>query len=289
MKNKKLIIAIIVIACAVIGCLIFVVACDGPKVTGVKSLVAANVKAQSKVDNYHMDGTVNMDIALDPEQSDLLEDILEHVNIELPVKMTVDTDAGSESAHITTDATVKLFGQSVPVQTAEVYLDIKNTVAYSRSGDSTKWKQTGDEETQLEFKDLAGGLAVVGKTVLDNATFKETEEYYSLVIPAEKAADLVAKLNLLERVDLGIADVRDITVEGGQIVYNVDKTTHLVSSVELKNVDVRGKGVYKGVSADLLAPTNGTFRFSRYNELEDSEYAIPEEILKAGSGKSGKD
>ena len=236
-----------------------------------------------------MDGTVNMDIALDPEQSDLLEDILEHVNIELPVEMTVGTDAGSESAHITTDATVKLFGQSVPVKTAEVYLDIKNTVAYSRSGDSTKWKQTGDEETQLEFKDLAGGLAVVGKTVLDNATFKETEEYYSLIIPAEKAADLVAELNLLERVDLGIADVRDITVEGGQIVYNVDKTTRLVSSVELKDVDVRGKGVYKGVSADLLAPTNGTFRFSRYNELEDSEYAIPEEILKAGSGKSGKD
>ena len=232
-----------------------------------------------------MDGTVKMDITLDPEQSDLLEDILEHVDIELPVKMTVGTDAGSESAHITTDATVKLFGQSVPVQTAEVYLDIKNTVAYTKTGDSTEWKQTGDEETQLEFKDLAGGLAVVGKTVLDNATFKETEEYYSLIIPAEKAGDFVADLNLLERVELGIADVRDITVEGGQIIYNVDKKTRLVSSVELKNVDVRGKGVYKGVSADLLFPTNGTFRFSRYNELEDSEYAIPGEILKAGAGK----
>ena len=285
MKNKKLIIAIIAIACLVIGGLIFVVACDGPRVTGVKSLVAANLKAQSKVDNYHMDGTVKMDITLDPEQSDLLEDILEHVDIELPVKMTVGTDAGSDSAHITTDATVKLFGQSVPVQTAEVYLDIKNTVAYTKTGDSTEWKQTGDEETQLEFKDLAGGLAVVGKTVLDNATFKETEEYYSLIIPAEKAGDLVADLNLLERVELGIADVRDITVEGGQIIYNVDKKTRLVSSVELKNVDVRGKGVYKGVSADLLFPTNGTFRFSRYNELEDSEYAIPGEILKAGAGK----
>ena len=135
------------------------------------------------------------------------------------------------------------------------------------------------------LKNPAGGLAVVGKTVLENATFKETEEYYSLIIPAEKAGDLVADLHLLDRVDLGIADVHDITVEGGQIVYNVDKTTRLVSSVELKNVDVRGKGVYKGVSADLLAPTNGTFRFSRYNELEESEYAIPEEILKAGSGK----
>lgn len=105
MKNKKLIIAIIAIACLVIGGLIFVVACDGPRVTGVKSLVAANLKAQSKVDNYHMDGKVNMDITLDPEQSDLLEDILEHVDIELPVKMTMGTDAGSESAHITTDAT----------------------------------------------------------------------------------------------------------------------------------------------------------------------------------------
>lgn len=285
MKNKKLIIAIIAIACVVIGCLIFIVACDGPRVTGVKSLVAANVKAQSKVDNYHMDGKVNMDIALDPEQSDLLEDILEHVDIELPVEMTMGTDAGSESAHFTTDATVKLFEKTVPVQTAEVYLDIKNTVAYTKTGDSTEWKQTGDEETQLELKDLAGGLAVIGKTVLENATFEETEEYYSLIIPAEKAGDLVADLNLLERVDLGIADVRDITVEGGQIIYNVDKKTRLVSSVELKNVDVRGKGVYKGVSADLLFPTNGTFRFSRYNELEASEYAIPEEILKAGPGK----
>ena len=131
----------------------------------------------------------------------------------------------------------------------------------------------------MEFKDLAGGLAKLGKTVLDNATFEESEEFYSLIMPAEKAGDFVADLNLLERVDLGFADVRDITVEGGQIIYNVDKTTLLVSSVELKNVDIRGKGTYQDVSANLVFPTNGTIRFSRYNELEDAEYAIPEEVL----------
>ena len=285
MKRKKLIIAVISVACLVIGCLVLIVACQGPGVTGVKSLVAANAKAQSKVNNSHMAGKVKMDVTLDPEESGLLESLLERVDVKLPVRMTMDTDAGRESAHITTDARVKIAGQSVPVKTAEVYLDIKNTVAYTRTGDSTEWKQKGDEETQLEFRDLAGGLAIAGKTVLENATFEETEESYSLIIPAEKAGDLVADLNLLERVDLGIADVRDITVKGGQIIYNVDKTTLLVSSVELKDVDLRGKGTYQGVSADLLFPTNGTFRFSRYDELEESEYAIPEEVLMAGSGK----
>ena len=272
-------------ACLVIVGLILIVACQGPRVTGVKSLVAANVKAQSKVNNYHMDGTVKMDITLDPSESGLVEDLLEKADVKLPVKMTIDTNAGRESAHITTDASVKIFGKTVPVKTAEVYLDIKNTVAYTKTGESTKWKQSGDEETQLEFKDLAGGLAIVGKTVLENATFKESEEYYSLIMPAEKAGDLVASMHLLDRVDLGIGDVRDITVEGGKIVYNVDKKTLLVSSVELKDVDIRGKGTYNGVSADLTFPTNGTLRFSRYNELKDSEYLIPEEILTAESGK----
>ncbi len=285
MERKKLIIAIIAMACLVIVGLILIVACQGPRVTGVKSLVAANVKAQSKVNNYHMDGTVKMDITLDPSESGLVEDLLEKADVKLPVKMTIDTNAGRESAHITTDASVKIFGKTVPVKTAEVYLDIKNTVAYTKTGESTKWKQSGDEETQLEFKDLAGGLAIVGKTVLENATFKESEEYYSLIMPAEKAGDLVASMHLLDRVDLGIGDVRDITVEGGKIVYNVDKKTLLVSSVELKDVDIRGKGTYNGVSADLTFPTNGTLRFSRYNELKDSEYLIPEEILTAGSGK----
>ena len=285
MERKKLIIAIIAMACLVIVGLILIVACQGPRVTGVKSLVAANVKAQSKVNNYHMDGTVKMDITLDPSESGLVEDLLEKADVKLPVKMTIDTNAGRESAHITTDASVKIFGKTVPVKTAEVYLDIKNTVAYTKTGESTEWKQSGDEETQLEFKDLAGGLAIVGKTVLENATFKESEEYYSLIMPAEKAGDLVASMHLLDRVDLGIGDVRDITVEGGKIVYNVDKKTLLVSSVELKDVDIRGKGTYNGVSADLTFPTNGTLRFSRYNELKDSEYLIPEEILTAGSGK----
>ena len=279
MKNKKTILTIIIIACLVIGCLIVIVACSGPKVTGVKSLVAANVKAQSKVDNYHMDGTVKMDIALDPSESGLVQDLLEQADVNLPVKMTTDTDAGRETAHITTDASIKIFGKTVPVQTVEVYMDMKNTVAYTRIGESTEWKKSGDEEEQMEFKDLAGGLAKLGKTVLDNATFEESEEFYSLIMPAEKAGDFVADLNLLERVDLGFADVRDITVEGGQIIYNVDKTTLLVSSVELKNVDIRGKGTYQDVSANLVFPTNGTIRFSRYNELEDAEYAIPEKVL----------
>ena len=77
---------------------------------------------------------------------------------------------------------------------------------------------------------------------------------------------------------VGIADVRDITVEGGQIIYNVDKETLLVSSIQLQDVDVRGTGVYEETSVDLKFPINADFQFSRYNELEEAEYAIPEEV-----------
>lgn len=278
MKRKKLIRAIITIVCLAILCLIVIVACTGPRVTGVKSLVAANIKAQSKVESYHMDGKVNMNITLDPSEAGKLQALLRKVNPKLPVKMTIDTDAGAETAHITTDASVTVFGKTVPVQTAEVYLDMENQVAYTKTGESGKWKKSGSEENQIEFKELAGGLAKMGKTVLENATFEETEKYYTLTMPADKAGDIVADLRLLDRVDLGIADVRDIIVEGGEIVYNVDKETRLVDSVELKDLDIRGRGTYEGVSVDLKFPTNGVFRFSRYNELEESEYAIPADI-----------
>lgn len=281
-RKKILIIAIVAFACLIVGCLIAFAACQSPKVTGVKSLTAANVKAQAGVDSYHIDGAVNMKIVLD---SDELQKYLGQVTLKLPVKMKMKADAGTDSAHITTDASVKVFGKTVPVQTAEAYLDFENMVAYTRTGESPKWKKSGDEKEQMAFKDMAGGLAMIGKSIMKNAVFEESEEYYSIVMPAEKAGDLVTSLHLLDRVDLGIADVRDITVEGGQIKYNVDKETRLVSSIELEDVDVRGKGTYEGMSVDLKFPLNGTFRFSRYNELEESEYAIPEEVLAQGAPK----
>ncbi len=281
-RKKILIIAIVAFACLIVGCLIAFAACQSPKVTGVKSLTAANVKAQAGVDSYHIDGAVNMKIVLD---SDELQKYLGQVTLKLPVKMKMKADAGTDSAHITTDASVKVFGKTVPVQTAEAYLDFENMVAYTRTGESPKWKKSGDEKEQMAFKDMAGGLAMIGKSIMKNAVFEESEEYYSIVMPAEKAGDLVTSLHLLDRVDLGIADVRDITVEGGQIKYNVDKETRLVSSIELEDVDVRGKGTYEGMSVDLKFPLNGAFRFSRYNELEESEYAIPEEVKASGAPK----
>ena len=286
LKRKKRIIAIISIACLLLLCLAAAAIFIGPKVTGVKSLVAANLKAQSRVQSYHMDGVVDMKITLDPGGSGELQDLLKKADLKLPVRMTMATDAGTETAHIVTDASISMFGKTVPVQTAEVYLDMDSQVAYTKAGESGQWKKSGDGDPQIGYKEMAGGLARIGRTVLENAVFAETDKYYTLTMPAEKAADLVADLHLLDRVDLGIADVRDVTVEGGQIVYNVDKTTLLVSSVMLRDVDIRGRGTYEDVSVDLKFPTNGSFRFSRYNELEESEYAIPAEVTEqVSSGK----
>ena len=237
------------------------------------------MKAQTNVDSYHVDGTVDMTVTFDPDKSGTLQDLLGKVDPKLPVKMTMDMDAGTETAHVTTDASISVFGKTVPVQTAEVYLDLKKMVSYTRTGDSVEWKKSGDEDQEVGFKEMAGGLAIVGKTVAENAVFEETEDFYTLTMQAETAGEFVADLDLFDWVDLGVVDVRDITVEGGQIVYNVDKTTLLVSSIELKDVDLRGRGTYKGVSMDLQFPTDASFQFSRYNELEESEYAIPAEVL----------
>ena len=119
---------------------------------------------------------------------------------------------------------------------------------------------------------------MVGKTVLENAAFSETEEFYTVTMPADKAGDLMKDLRLLDQVDLGVGKITDISIEGGELVYNVDKETLLVSSIELKDVDIRGTGSYEEAAVGLKFPLNGTFRFSRYNELEESEYAIPEEV-----------
>ena len=276
MKRRALIIAILAVACLTLSLFVFTNVMR-PKVTGVKSLVAANIKAQSKVKSYHMDGDVNMDIALDYEE---LPPILDVLDLKLPVNMTLSADAGRDSAHVITDAKVTIFGEAVPVQSSELYLDMKDLAVYSKTGEPPQWKKSGNHADQMGFKELVGGIAVAGKTVLENAAFNETDEFYTLTIPAEKTGDLVKDLHLLDRVDLGIADVKDITVEGGEIVYNVDKTTFLVSSVELRNVDCRGKGTYEDVSVDLKFTINGAFLFSRYNELEKPDYAIPEEVIQ---------
>ena len=270
MKKSMLIMTLLVL------CLLTVTACGHPKIVGVKSLVAANASAQSKVKNYHMDGTVNMDIALD---SEVLEDL--PLDPKLPVNMTLAADAGTNTAHVTTEAGVSLFDQSVVLHTAEIYMDMENQVAYTKAGDSQEWEKVDDQKEQKEqlgLKELVSGIAVVGKTVLENTAFEESDEFYTLTMPAEKAGDLIADLNLLDSVDVGIADVQDITVEGGQIIYNVDKETLLVSSIQLKDVDVRGTGVYEDTAVDLKFPINADFQFSRYNELEEAEYAIPEEV-----------
>ncbi len=275
-KRRILIIAILAILCLILSLFVFTNVMR-PKITGVKSLVAANIKAQSKVKNYHMDGDVNMDIALDYEE---LPPILDVLDLKLPVNMTLSADAGRDSAHVITDAKVTIFGEAVSVQSSELYLDMKDLAVYSKTGEPPQWKKSGNHADQMGFKELVGGIAVAGKTVLENAAFNETDEFYTLTIPAEKTGDLVKDLHLLDRVDLGIADVKDITVEGGEIVYNVDKTTFLVSSVELRNVDCRGKGTYEDVSVDLKFTINGAFLFSRYNELEKPDYAIPEEVIQ---------
>lgn len=275
-KKRVLIITILLIACLTIGLFTFTNLMR-PKVTGVKSLAAANIKAQSKVKSYHMDGEVNMDIALDYNEE---LSILAMLDLKLPVKMTLSSDAGRETAHVTTDASVTLFGETVPLQASELYLDMKSRAVYTRTGEPPQWKKSGGRAEQMGFRDLVGGIALAGKTVLENAVYSENDEFYTLTMPAEKTSDLIKELHLLDRVDLGIADVRDITVEGGQIIYNVDRTTLLVSSVELKDVECRGKGTYEDASVDLNFLINGSFVFSRYNELEEPEYAIPPEVTE---------
>ena len=277
MKKRILIITILSIACLTL-CLFAFTTLMRPKVTGVKSLAAANIKAQSKVKNYHMDGDINMDITLDNAG---FQSLLGMLDLKLPVKMTLSADAGRETAHVITDANVTILGETVPVQTSELYLDMKNRTVYSKTGDPPQWKKSENQADQLGFKELVGGIAAAGKTVLENASYNETDEFYTLTIPAEKTGDLIKDLHLLDRVDLGIADVSDITVEGGLIIYNVDKKTCLVSSVELKDVDCRGKGTYEDISVDLKFLINGSFRFSRYNELEESEYTIPAEVTES--------
>lgn len=275
-KKRILIITILLVACLILGLIAFTTLMR-PRITGVKSLIAANVRAQAKVKSYHMDGDVNMDITLEDEKFQALQSVLD---LKLPVRMTLSADSGTETAHVITDAKVSILGKKVPVKTSELYLDMKNMAVYSKAGDPPQWKKSGDHADQLGFKELTGGITIAGKTVVDNADLDESDKFYTLTMPAEKTGDLVKDLHLLDRVDLGIADVSDITVEEGQIAYIVDKTTLRVHFIELKDVECRGKGTYEGASFDLKFMINGLFRFSRYNELKEEEYKIPPEVTE---------
>ncbi len=47
---------------------------------------------------------------------------------------------------------------------------------------------------------------------------------------------------------------------------------------ELRDVECRGKGTYESVSVNLKFLINGSFLFSRYDELEEAEYTISAEV-----------
>lgn len=61
---------------------------------------------------------------------------------------------------------------------------MKNLTAYSKAGEPPQWKKSGNHADQMGFKELVGGITIAGKTVLENATFNETDEFYTLTMPA---------------------------------------------------------------------------------------------------------
>ncbi len=254
-------------------------ACGGANITDAKSLAAANIKAQAAVENHHMDMNMDMTMAIDTER---LKEAFGTSSLEMPVLMNVAVDSGRYTAHANTNMNVTIMEQETKQQ-AELYLDMKNGITYAKADGVDAWKRA--EET-LDMSAMLNSLGRLEDSLLENAIYSESSDAYTLTLSADPMDEVIKDMDLLGSLRSAGLDVETLTVDGGQMVYTIDKNSLLITSIAMKDIDVTASGVLGGTSVDMSIPLDAEVTFSKYGELMPEDYEIPDDVLDDASAAS---
>lgn len=277
MKSKILFLGVFL--ALVIGLL---AACGGITINDAKSLAAANKEAQSKVENFHADSDIDINMSLGMEG---LESLFGSGTMTVPMKMNISLDSGRESAHGNMSTDISFMGQSEKT-TAEIYCDLKNGKAYVKAEGSDEWEES---EQSNDYAAMLNSISELSDDILENCEFKEEDNAYTLTMNAEVLGETIDDLGLLNDAQAaGEVDLSDLDIKSGQIVYSFDKETVLISKIDMDNIKIKASGSMEGTEYDLDMDMKGSYSFSKYGELKPADFEIPAEVT-GGAGAGSDD
>ena len=252
---------------------------SAPEITGAADLAEANKTAQAEVESYHLDGDIGLEMKLNMEG---MESALGTSELSMPINMKMALDSGKESAHGDMTMDLSMLGQST-TQKAEMYIDIKNGVTYTKQEGASSWTESSQ---QMDLTAMAPNFESLGEDVLKQAEFSEEENDYVLKLDANVMESIITENGLLEQMDLEAMELKDLKITGGNVVYRFDKDTALVKNILMEGVTISAGGNTSGMDFDIDMTMDTDMAFSKYNELKPEDYQIPDEVKNA-SGSSG--
>ena len=247
-------------------------ACGGsPTIDDASSLIEANRTAQEAVSSYHMDSDMDMNIAMGMEG---LESLLGSSSLNMPMDMKMSMDMGKESGHGTTSVSISMMGQKQDVN-AEMYVDIKEGVAYSKLDTADAWTKNEQDASTM---DMISSVSAMSDEILSKAKFESDEESYKLTLTAADLGESINDLGLMDSLGSSGVELKDFSMTEGEIKYTFDKDKVLLRKISMDNVKVKATGSVQGTTMDMDITMKADYELGKYDELDPKDYQIPDDV-----------
>lgn len=244
-----------------------ITACGEGESKDAKTLASDNKTAQEEVKNYHVEGTMDMEMKMTMNASGQSQDL------EMPAKMETSMDTDQKTAHGQTKTDVTFMGQSQSEET-EIYADLENGTTYTRTGSSGAWTKGSQE---IDVAPMMDSLSSMQESLLEKAEVTHGNGSYSLTLTGDALGEALKDMDL-SGVTQGM-DLGDLQVGSGSVVYTINEESSLVESVKMEGISITTKGTASGVDYDAAITMNADYTYSKYNELKPEDYAIPAEVI----------
>ena len=284
MKKYAKIFALMMSLVLVIGVLS---ACSlmGPK--NAKECFEKNLSASAGLESYHMDVDMEMGMNMsfsDPTVAAQFEEFMGVKAFDIPIDVTMSVDVGKDTAHADMDMNVSMLGQKMS-EKGEMYLDVKEGCSYTKMDSDDGWTKSdledGDMFTQLfDEKDLEN-------VDWDKMEFKKTDDGYVVTGPVEAFGDGFITDSTSAYLD--DMDVNDFSLDGGDVEFKFNKKC-VMTEASIKDLKMTGKSELDSDMGDMdtTITLDATFEYSKFNEVDEDDYAIPKKVVKdAEEGDSG--
>ena len=284
MKKYAKIFALMMSLVLVIGVLS---ACSlmGPK--NAKECFEKNLSASAGLESYHMDVDMEMGMNMsfsDPTVAAQFEEFMGVKSFDIPIDVTMSVDVGKDTAHADMDMNVSMLGQKMS-EKGEMYLDVKEGCSYTKMDSDDGWTKSdledGDMFTQLfDEKDLEN-------VDWDKMEFKKTDDGYVVTGPVEAFGDGFITDSTSAYLD--DMDVNDFSLDGGDVEFKFNKKC-VMTEASIKDLKMTGKSELDSDMGDMdtTITLDATFEYSKFNEVDEDDYAIPKKVKKnAIEGDSG--
>ena len=272
MKNLK-VCKVVVFLCVVAFSLCLFSSCSllGPK--SAEDVIEKYKANQEDFENCNMKGKLNMNMTMSSKDKELTE-LAGTTSFEIPVVVDFDVDAGKDSSYGRLDMKLSFMGVSES-QKIEMYIDNRENLAYLRAEDGDWVKEDLDsDESVTSFADLND----LGSDIWKDFDFKKTDNGYVLSASSKviKDSDMFNSITGT----LGDDTISNFDLsEDGEIVYEFDKHCNL-TKVNMSEIKLKGKTAETDLlgSFDCEADLDVSVNLSKYNELKESAYEIPDKI-----------